>query len=263
MGPDPGQDQFGGPYGRVDPYRDVLPFGADDGRYPRPGGRGPSQRGRIIVVAAVVVAIAVAGGAFALVRHHNQAQAGSQPTGTASAAAAQSAPSAQGTAAPASTPASSGPASTPVSSGPASSPPVSPTAGSGGVAVAPGVLGNTAEPQVVALLNGYFTAINQHDYTAYASLLDQQERQNITASAFDSGFGTTTDSDETLTGISAEGSGEVAAMVTFTSHQQPSDSIDNSACTSWAITLFLVPNGTGGYLIGAAPSSYHASYQAC
>jgi hypothetical protein len=209
------------------------------------------------VVAAVVVAIAVAGGAFALVRNHGQPRAGAPPTHQASSAAAQSAP-ARGT------PASSSDV-TPLSSGPASSPPASPTTGTGagtGVAVAPGAASNAAEPQVLALVNRYFAAINSHDYAAYASLLDQQELQTITASAFATGYATTIDSDETLTGISDTGSGGVAAMVTFTSHQQPANSVDDSACTSWAITLFLVPNGTG-YLIGAPPSSYHASYQAC
>jgi hypothetical protein len=33
--------------------------------------------------------------------------------------------------------------------------------------------------------------------------------------------------------------------VTFTSHQQPAESPDNSACDDWTITLYLVPDGTG------------------
>ncbi len=254
MRPGPVQDEWGGPFALFDSRPDVL---TGEGSRRRPGGRGPGPRNRIAVVAAVVVAIAVAGGAFALVRNHGQASAGSPPTHQASSAAAQSAP-AQGT------PAASSDA-TPLSSGPASSPPSTPatgTGGSAGVAVAAGAAGNAAEPQVLALVNRYFAAINAHDYPVYASLLDAQELQQITQPVFDSGYATTTDSDETLTGVSDTGSGGVAAMITFTSHQDPANSVDDSACTSWAITLFLVPNGTG-YLIGAPPSGYHASYQAC
>ncbi len=130
------------------------------------------------------------------------------------------------------------------------------------VAVAPPATGNPALPQVKTLLQRYFTAINQHDYAAYASLLDPQVRQQSTPAAFYSGDGSTTDSDETLTGISAASSGGVAAAVTFTSHQQPADSPDNSACDDWSITLYLVPDGAG-YLIGLPPSGYQASYTSC
>jgi hypothetical protein len=256
MGPDPGQDQFGGPFALFDSHRDVL--GAGDGRR-RSGDRGPGQRNRILVVAVVVVAVAAAGGALAVLQNHGHARAGAQPTHQASTTAAQSAAPAQGTPAP------SGSAVVPPSSGPANSPPVSPTTGGGGstgVAVAPSAASNPAAPQVVAFLNRYFTAINQHDYAAFAHLLDQQLLRQMPAAAFDSGYATTTDSGETLTGIADTGSGGVAATVTFTSHQQPAESIDDSACTSWAITLYLVPNGTG-YLISEPPPGYHASYQAC
>jgi len=112
------------------------------------------------------------------------------------------------------------------------------------------------------MVNHYFTAINQHDYPAFASLLDQQMKQRDPESAFDSGYATTTDSAETLTGISGAGSGGLAASLTFTSRQSPADSPDNSACDQWSIILFLDPNGTG-YLIGAPPPDYQASYQAC
>jgi hypothetical protein len=129
------------------------------------------------------------------------------------------------------------------------------------VAVSAAAAGNGAAPQVTAFLNSYFTAINAHDYQAYDSLLDQQ-LQPYPQSSFDAGYGSTTDSDETLTSITDTSSGGEAASVTFTSHQQPADSPDNSSCDQWSITLFLVPNGSG-YLDGKAPSTYHASYQAC
>jgi hypothetical protein len=130
------------------------------------------------------------------------------------------------------------------------------------VAVAPSAAGNPAAPQVTALLNRYFTAINQRDYPTYASLFDQQLEQPQPKSSFDAGYATTIDSAVTLTGISDTGSGGLAASVTFRSQQNPADSPDNSSCDQWSITLFLVPDGTR-YLVGPPPSSYRASFQAC
>jgi len=66
----------------------------------------------------------------------------------------------------------------------------------------------------------------------------------------------------TLTSLTPAGSGGFAATVAFTSHQDPADSPDNSSCTNWGITLYLVPQG-GNYLIGTPPSGYTASYRAC
>lgn len=119
-----------------------------------------------------------------------------------------------------------------------------------------------AAPQVQTLLGRYFTAINEHDYSQYSSLLDQQMKQDNSLSSFSNGYATTTDSAETITGISDTGGGDLAVTVTFTSHQDPADSPDNSSCTDWVITLYLVPQG-GSYLIGSPPSTYSASYQAC
>ena len=116
--------------------------------------------------------------------------------------------------------------------------------------------------EFTALLDRYFTAINARDYAAYAGLLDRQRRRHETAASFRSGYGSTTDSDETLTAISDTGSGDLAASVTFTSHQKPADSLEHSSCTRWAITLYLVRHGTG-YLIETPPAGYRAYYQAC
>ena len=117
------------------------------------------------------------------------------------------------------------------------------------MAVASAVGRNAARPQVIALLDRYFSAINQHDYAAYAQLLDPQALQRSPASAFYAGDGSTADTGETLTGLADVSSGGVAAAVTFTSHQQPADSPDHSDCDNWSITLYLVPQGSG-YLIG-------------
>jgi hypothetical protein len=215
---------------------------------PGPGGPAPARRppGRrnkgIFIAVAVIAFLAVGGGAYALVANHSHGSA-APPTPSTSISATQSAPASP--TAPTTAPPTSAPAST----------------SSGTVAVSAAAAGNGAAPQVTAFLNSYFTAINAHDYQAYDSLLDQQ-LQPYPQSSFDAGYGSTTDSDETLTSITDTGSGGEAASVTFTSHQQPAESPDNSSCDQWSITLFLVPNGNG-YLEGAAPSTYHAAYQAC
>ena len=85
----------------------------------------------------------------------------------------------------------------------------------------------------------------------------------MTQAQFDKGYRSTADSNETLVGISTASSGDLAAQVTFTSHQDPADSPDHSeSCTDWNITLFLAQGGSG-YTIDPAPSGYRASYQPC
>jgi hypothetical protein len=130
------------------------------------------------------------------------------------------------------------------------------------VAVASVVGHPAALPQVLAVLDRYFSAINRHDYAAYARLLDPQALARSPASEFYTGDGSTADSGETLTGLADMSSGAVAAALTFTSHQQPSDSPDHSSCDAWSITLYLVPQGTG-YLIGLPPAGYQASFTSC
>jgi hypothetical protein len=130
------------------------------------------------------------------------------------------------------------------------------------VAVASSVGRNAARPQVIGLLDRYFSAINQHDYAAYAQLLDPQALQRSPASAFYAGDGSTADTGEMLTGLADMSSGGVAAAVTFTSHQQPADSPDHSDCDNWSITLYLVPQGAG-YLIGLPPPGYQGSFASC
>jgi hypothetical protein len=203
-----------------------------------PGYASSGWRRRIIIALVAAIILAALSGAAVFELNHGHARPGARVAG------------ASGGAAPAET------------TRPAASAAPSADRGLSDVAVAPAAAGDAALPQVKALLRRYFTAINQHDYAAYASLLDAQVLRQSTAAAFYSGDGSTTDSDETLTGISATSAGGVAAAVTFTSHQQPADSPDNSACDDWSITLYLVPSGTG-YLIGPPAAGYQASYTSC
>ena len=72
----------------------------------------------------------------------------------------------------------------------------------------------------------------------------------------------TTDSAITLTDIGVIGSGELVAQVTFISNQQPAASPTASACTSWSVSLYLLPQG-GSFLLQQPPAGYQASYSAC
>jgi hypothetical protein len=128
--------------------------------------------------------------------------------------------------------------------------------------VDPTAASDPAEPQVVAFLVDYFTAINDHDYQAYVSLLDSQEAAALTPGAFAAEYATTADSAQTLTGIADGSGGSEAAAVTFTSHQSPADSPDGSACDLWSVTLYLVP-AESGYVIEHSPPGYSPVVRAC
>jgi hypothetical protein len=201
----------------------------------------PRRGSRGALIAVVIVAmLVVGGGVFALVWSLTSKQTAAGAPGQAT---SPTSPAGAATTAPAS---------------------ASPTASAGTatVSVAPAAAASPAAAQVQALLDRYFAAINSRDYTAYSSLLDARMRQQNPPSVFSSGYATTQDSAEELTAISAAGADELAATVTFTSHQNPANSPDDSSCDSWRITLYLLPNG-GSYQIGTAPPGYRASYQSC
>lgn len=220
---------------------------------PSPGDQGqpPGRRmTAIFVVVAVLVVLAAGGGAYALTRsQHPTAQPPSQPTG---AATTSSPTAAQTTASESASPtASPSPSATP-----------RPTH-TGTVQVASGVSGDPAEPKVLAYLNRYFGAINAHNYNAYNSLLDAQGQAGDSLATFNSGYGTTKDSNEVLTSIQDTGGGDVTANVSFTSRQSLASSASNSTCTNWQISLFLVPSGSSYVKTSVAPPGYHAAYSSC
>jgi hypothetical protein len=204
-------------------------------------------------VAAVVIVLAAGGGAYALV---SSGHGGSGPASASNAADQRSASRAAAT-----TPANAASTPSTESAQPTGNATASPSQPAGTVAVAPAVASNPAVPAVEALLNSYFQAINTRNYAEYNSLHDAATQANESASDFYSGYATTTDSAETLTAISSNG-GEVAATVTFTSHQSPADSVDGSSCNNWTLTLYLEPDG-GGYVIAAAPSGYQPTHTDC
>ena len=212
---------------------------------PGSGSRPPSRRGGsgLLIALVVVLVLAVGGGAFALVSaltKNKTAAPPGQPTSGASSPAASATASASASA--------------------SASPTVSPTGGTSTVALSPSAAANPSAPQVQALVERYFSAINSHDYAAYNSIHDAKSQ--MAQSTFDSGYATTTDSAEELTTISDAGGGELAAAITFVSHQDPAKSINNSSCTKWTIMLYLLPQGSS-YLITSTPPGYHAAYTGC
>ena len=228
-------------------------------RYGPPPAQGPRHRSPrrgnwLVVVTVAVVIVAGLGGAAAFELRHGHARASAHASTQAarhSRVSASSSPVRQQNTTPRPSAAPS-PSATVVAS----------ASGGTRVAVAPGVAGNAALPRVLAFLERYFTAINSHDYQAYASLLDRQVLEQSSPAKFYSGDGSTTDSEATLVGISQTNSGGLAAAITFTSRQQPADSPDQSACDAWSITLYLVADGSG-YLLGLPPPGYQASYASC
>jgi hypothetical protein len=221
-----------------------------------PRRRSVGGRSTAFIIVGVVVALAAGGGAYALVSRspgHATAQPPARPAVTVPASAAASiAPSSSSPTASASAAPSLSPTATATPS----------PAQTGTVRAAPGVVGNPAEPQVDAYLNRYFNSINTRNYSEYNSLLDAQKQQADSRSGFDSGFATTKDSNEVLTGIVDTGGGSLTANVSFTSRQSPADSIDQSACNNWQLSVFLVSQGKG-YVMTAAPAGYRASHTDC
>jgi len=226
----PGQGPYSGP---VPPNQ--------QGFGPQP----PSRRGGsgLLIAMVIVLVFLVGGGAFALVSaltKNKTAAPSGQPTSGASSPAASATGSASASA--------------------SASPTTSPTGSTSTVAVSPSAAANQSAPQVQALVERYFSAINSHDYAAYNGIHDAKSQ--MAQSTFDSGYATTTDSAEELTAISDAGGGELAATLSFVSHQDPAKSINNSSCTKWTIMLYLLPQGNR-YLITSTPPGYHAAYAGC
>ena len=114
------------------------------------------------------------------------------------------------------------------------------------------------------MLDHYFHGINTHDYTEYSAVLDAELRADQPLSAFNSGYSSTQDSGMTLTSLADAGGGELAATVTFTSHQDAAQSVDkHSTCNNWTLTLYLAQQSDGSYLMVHAPANYHAKYSDC
>lgn len=95
------------------------------------------------------------------------------------------------------------------------------------------------------------------------SLFTAHDRPALTTSGFAQNYGTTSDSAETMAGLSTADDGDVVAVVTFTSHQAAAESVTGSqTCTHWDVSFYLAQSG-GGYLIDQPPADYQVAYAAC
>jgi hypothetical protein len=195
--------------------------------------------------------LAAGGGAYAFVSRSNK-HTTATPTGPAVTPSASTTPTGQASTSP-----SADTSSSPTTSATATSP------SAGVVSLAPGIASNPAAPAVETTLTHYFQGINTLNYAEYSSALDPQEQSKQTEAQFKAGFASTADSGMTLTSlVSADGG--LQATVTFTSHQNPSDSVDNSSCNNWTLILYLVPAASGsGYLKGIAPPGYQPVHTDC
>ncbi len=220
---------------------------------PTPGGR----RNVIIATVAAMAVLAAGGGALFWVTHRHQAKLSALQTH-----ATAGTPVSRGTSGGSSQPAQSPTPSPAPTQAPSATATATPAVTGGFVAVAPNIAQDPAASPVQTFLNSYFTAINDHSFRNYRRLLNAKMQQEESAQSFRSGYGTTTDSAATLTAISQLGRGLVSAAVTFTSHQLSADSPTGTACTDWSIVLYLHQQ-SGRYVLGQAPSGYHAQYQAC
>ena len=139
--------------------------------------------------------------------------------------------------------------------------PSGPTAGSAAVTVTPGAAVQPHVHGVVALLDTYFSAINQHDFQAYSSLFIPAIR--ATMHNFGPGYLSTRDSRARLTGLAPTGPQGLAAMVTFVSHQNPANSPDHAACDRWHVTVFVKRNGHDFHIRRHRPGFPPDTVRAC
>jgi hypothetical protein len=245
-----GQYPQGAGYPQPDPWQQPGGY-PPGGQYPpgyqqpgdAPGGGGSGNGRRVaLIVGATLVILAAGGGAFAVVSSLRGGSPSAQPTATVTITSAPPS-STSGPQSSTATPIDSGtPTPTPTTPSP------TPTTPAGPVTLAQAAAGNSASGQVVDVFNRYFNGINNHDYATYSSALTPAAQANQPESDFNKGYETTTDSNETVSAIYGSGA-NLTAVVTFTSNQDPKDSVDGSACNNWQLTFPLVAQGNG-YLIG-------------
>jgi serine/threonine protein kinase len=103
---------------------------------------------------------------------------------------------------------------------------------------------------VTALLTKYFTAINSADYQGAYNLLGPDAKAAIDSGTFGATHQTSYDNNITVNSVSsAGGNGNLTAWVSFTSLQSAADGPNGDTCDTWSQDYFLIPDGSGGYLI--------------
>jgi hypothetical protein len=210
-----------------------------------------SPRPAAFVAIAIVLVVGGTGAAWLLGRHKPSSGTGATQDSTSSVTPpATSAPGGSPSPSPPSSsanPSSAGSPTSPANPGQAT---VTGAAAAGSVAV-------------TTFLDKYFTAINAHRYHTYKAMHVPQLQQSMTRASFNSGYLGTVDSAIRLLKVTNAVDGDTQAVLKFTSHQTPTVANNEESCTKWRVSLFLVQDGNGGYLIDSAPPSYHAASAPC
>jgi cytoskeletal protein RodZ len=132
------------------------------------------------------------------------------------------------------------------------------------VRVAAKAQGDPLAPYLVQLLTRYFDDINERRFDDWLGLFTPEAQARLAGKDVAAGYRSTFDSDAWLEAVEVSTDGRPVAVVSFTSVQDPQDGPDNLGCSRWLLRMFLEPDESGtGYLIGVAPTSYHARYVAC
>ena len=220
-----------------------------------------------VAVVLLLAAASATGGWFFLSRGGHSAARAASPVGLSQpqpASGDSGATTASGGGSAASASASQAPSNQPLASTtptPVTQPSPLPAGQAGLVAIGPAA-GRPAAHHVAAFLSRYFQAINAKDYPAYRSMYDPTSNPAQSEAGFQSGYRTTHDSAITLATLSPSGTGGWLATVTFTSHQDPSESSIGTSCTQWRVQYALAPAG-GTFVLEHVPPGYHASFQPC
>lgn len=130
------------------------------------------------------------------------------------------------------------------------------------VRLGPGVSDTPVASEVSALLEQYFTAINDGGYEQWLATLTER-RQVTTRDTFHRNYATTVDDDVVLKAVTVRADGTVVATATFRSRQDPANAPANLrvGCLRWTITYPLVREG--GKLKIPALDPSNSSYVAC
>jgi hypothetical protein len=134
-----------------------------------------------------------------------------------------------------------------------------PDLGNATVSVAPEVTNNATARAVVALLTGYFTAINEQDYSKYRQVLTRGARQ--TQAEFEKGYRTTNNSQVLLRELGIGEDGRLLATVDFVSTQDAADGPEGQTCTRWTVGKFFEKEGSKLRIAKALKG--HSSHLAC
>lgn len=203
--------------------------------YAGPAAPPPVRRqGWLAPAAILLTCLALAAGAFLVVREvRSTGDGGGQATGASATTAAASTTPSTGVVATTTATTQTSPSTPP--------PTVVPVGQADVSAVA-------ADPDAAAVgetLSAYFNGVNDRDFDSYA-VFSPELRGRIGYEQWADGLATTADSAVAVVGIERPGDGTLLAQTTFTSEQAPDQGpAPGETCTNWTLTYLLVPSVDG------------------